>query len=268
MATSPWAGRQTSSTTRWAARWGGHPRWVRRCARLRAAPLLPAGHVWAKLRCASRRVSSSLCRTPARCADKDKPAASRGGGRGARPQQQEDNSAAQQRFGNAKSISSAAFFNADSKETDYEKNSKLAQFQARGSCGQRQARSRRLAGAASPGRAAASLTLGFSRPPCRWCRGRAPSPQTPTLGASRAAAANRRTCRPRSWSRRSASAPSRCEPGQHSAGHGGVAHVISVARLLTLPSALPLPPAGPVAAEELRQPGQLQAVEDGAGLHA
>lgn len=64
--------------------------------------------------------------------DKGKPAASRGGGRGSRPQQQEDNSAAQQRFGNAKSISSAAFFNADSKETDYEKNSKLAQFQGAG----------------------------------------------------------------------------------------------------------------------------------------
>lgn len=40
--------------------------------------------------------------------------------------------AAQQRFGNAKSISSSAFHGQDSKESDYERNQRLQQFQVRG----------------------------------------------------------------------------------------------------------------------------------------
>jgi hypothetical protein len=42
--------------------------------------------------------------------------------------------AAQQRFGNAKSISSSAFHGADSGETDYEKQQRLSQFQVRAWC--------------------------------------------------------------------------------------------------------------------------------------
>lgn len=40
-----------------------------------------------------------------------------------------DSSVAQQRFGNAKSISSSAFFNEDNKESDYERQGRLQQFQ-------------------------------------------------------------------------------------------------------------------------------------------
>lgn len=40
-----------------------------------------------------------------------------------------DTGVAQQRFGNAKSISSSAFFNDDNKESDYERQGKLQQFQ-------------------------------------------------------------------------------------------------------------------------------------------
>ena len=43
--------------------------------------------------------------------------------------------AAQQRFGNAKSISSSAFHGQDSKESDYERNQRLQQFQVRGAAG-------------------------------------------------------------------------------------------------------------------------------------
>ena len=40
--------------------------------------------------------------------------------------------AAQQRFGNAKSISSSAFHGQDSKESEYERNQRLQQFQVGG----------------------------------------------------------------------------------------------------------------------------------------
>ena len=59
-----------------------------------------------------------------------------GGGRGygggkatAAPAAEPDSGVAQARFGNAKSISSSAFFNDEQKESDYERQGKLAQFQ-------------------------------------------------------------------------------------------------------------------------------------------
>lgn len=53
---------------------------------------------------------------------------SRRGGPAAAPSEP-DNGGAQARFGNAKSISSSAFFNEDQKETDYERQGRLSQFQ-------------------------------------------------------------------------------------------------------------------------------------------
>jgi ADP-ribosylation factor GTPase-activating protein 2/3 len=53
-----------------------------------------------------------------------------GGRRGAAPPPPPaDSGAAQQRFGNAKSISSASYFNTDTKESEYERQGKIAQFQ-------------------------------------------------------------------------------------------------------------------------------------------
>mmetsp|Transcript_618 Transcript_618/g.1440 ORF Transcript_618/g.1440 Transcript_618/m.1440 type:complete len:404 (+) Transcript_618:168-1379(+) len=49
--------------------------------------------------------------------------------RGTKPKQTETSGDAQQRFGNAKSISSATYFNETSRENDYERQTKLAQFQ-------------------------------------------------------------------------------------------------------------------------------------------
>ena len=62
---------------------------------------------------------------------------SRGGGRGgagssSSTHQDSGPGAAQQRFGNAKSISSSAFFNDDQKESNYEQQQRLAQFQGQG----------------------------------------------------------------------------------------------------------------------------------------
>ena len=54
---------------------------------------------------------------------------SRGRGAAAAPAAQPDSGAAQARFGNAKSISSSAFFDDDKKESDYEKQGRLSQFQ-------------------------------------------------------------------------------------------------------------------------------------------
>ena len=51
--------------------------------------------------------------------------------RSARREEASSSKDAQQRFGNAKSISSAAYFNDNDKEGDQEKQSRLAQFQVR-----------------------------------------------------------------------------------------------------------------------------------------
>jgi ADP-ribosylation factor GTPase-activating protein 2/3 len=50
-------------------------------------------------------------------------------GRNAAPAAPADSGAAQARFGNAKSISSSSYFNEESRETDYERQGKLQQFQ-------------------------------------------------------------------------------------------------------------------------------------------
>jgi len=46
-----------------------------------------------------------------------------------KPNEQQTGNDAQQRFGNAKSISSASYFNEGGRDNDYERQSKLAQFQ-------------------------------------------------------------------------------------------------------------------------------------------
>lgn len=46
-----------------------------------------------------------------------------------KPKQEEGPGAAQQRFGNAKSISSSAFHGQDNQESEYEKQQRLQQFQ-------------------------------------------------------------------------------------------------------------------------------------------
>lgn len=52
-----------------------------------------------------------------------------GGAGGSKPKQEEGPGVAQQRFGNAKSISSSAFHGQDNQETEYEKQQRLSQFQ-------------------------------------------------------------------------------------------------------------------------------------------
>lgn len=55
-----------------------------------------------------------------------------GGAGGSKPKQEEGPGVAQQRFGNAKSISSSAFHGQDNQETEYEKQQRLSQFQGAG----------------------------------------------------------------------------------------------------------------------------------------